>query len=180
MAGADVIEAAIGITLLLIVSYVVIGSITAAAGTVSSAQNDITQREQDRLGTSIAVADYHCQWSYWDGQDIYSLHFRVLNTGNRIITNPAQMTVMLIRGSDRPLLYKYGDGSYGTMTWYYDGNFDIDIYMTNEIINPGQWDPGEYLYGRMDVNFSPAYTDNIQVVLANGANAMNTNSVYWS
>jgi archaellum component FlaG (FlaF/FlaG flagellin family) len=177
MAGVDVIEAAIGITLLLIVSYVVIGSITTAAVTVTSAQNDITQSQLDRIGTSIMIADYHYHGPF---SVTYYIDFRVKNTGNQVINDPDKMDLMVIRGSNPPLLYKYGSGSSGSNSWYYDGNYDIDITQGAEIINPGQWDPGEMMYVHYEVDYQPnSSSDYIQFVLPNGAKTMNINPIYW-
>jgi hypothetical protein len=179
MAGADVIEAAIGITLLLIVSYVVVGSITTAADTVSAAQKDMALSQEQRLGTSVMFGDYHYESSYWNGaQTVWPIHFRVLNNGNQIISKPKNMQVMLLHGSNLPLLYNYGS-VLGTTTWYYDGYFDIDIWETSEIMNPGQWDPGEYIFGQFEVNFQPNNKDWLQVVLENGVSAMTTSDIYW-
>ena len=98
MAGADVIEAAIGITLLLIVSYVVLGGITTAGDMVSTAKKDMTLMQEERLGTSITIADYH--YDIIAGP-IYEIHFRVLNNGNQVIRNIDKMNLTRERRLDR-------------------------------------------------------------------------------
>jgi hypothetical protein len=182
MAGAIIIACGIGILLLILAGYVIIGGTLASADITAAAQKDMTLQQEERLGTSISIADY--TYEYWCGSqqppDQWSIYFRVLNNGNQIIHNPSNVQFMLFRGSNPPLLYNYGSGTYGTMTWYYDGNFDTTIRGAGEIINPGQWDPGEYLFGQIKVPMpEPTNTDKMQVVLANGVNAMTTSNIYW-
>jgi hypothetical protein len=168
MAGADVIEAAIGITLLLIVSYVVLGSITTAADTVSTARKDMTLIQEERLGTSIRIADDH-----YHGAPDNRIDFMVSNNGTQIIHNINQTEVMLMLSPNAPVLYKNGPGTgLGTTTWYNNGTW-LDVTGTHgEIINPGQWDPGEYLWGQVWVNPN---CNQLEVVLSNGAKASSEN-----
>ena len=154
-------------------SYVVIGSIITAADTVSTAQKDMTLLQEERLGTSIKIADYH----YDKVGVIYGIDFRVLNNGNQVIRNIDQMNVVLYHGSNTPKLYINGSGTLGEYTWKwikFESSRDI-----NEKINPNQWDPGEYLYGQIEVNFSPSNTDRLQVILANGVNAATATVIVW-
>jgi len=174
MAGADVIEAAIGITLLIIVSYVVIGGIMTTAEVVSNTQKDMTLLQEERLGTSINITDYHYQISI-PGR--WYIHFRVRNEGNQIIQNIDTTDVMLIRGSNAPLLYRYGSGTYLTMTWLNRG-LERDSARNPEVINPNQWDPGEYLFGEIEVNFLPTTNDRLEVVLSNGVKAFTIRDIY--
>ena len=56
------------------------------------------------------------------------------------------------------------------MTYYRVGIYkDISDSPTPENLNIGMWDPGEYLFGRIEVGDDPDY---ISVVLPNGLNAM--------
>jgi len=168
-----VIEAAIGITLLLIVSYVVIGSIITAANTVSTAQKDMTLLQEELLGTSITVANYHYD-KY--GETRYGIDFRVLNNGNQVIRNINKMDVVLYHGSNTPKLYINGSGTLGEYTWKwikFESSRDI-----NEKINPNQWDPGEYLYGKIEVDYEPSNVDLLDIILANGVKASTTTAIY--
>jgi len=175
LAGADVIEAAIGITLLLIVSYVVLGGITTAADKVSSAKKDMTLLQDERLGTSITVADYH--YDIIAGP-IYEIHFRALNNGNQVIRNIDQMNVVLYHGSDTPKLLINGSGTVGTNTWKMI-ELERDSGWHIEVINPNQWDPGEYLFGEIQVNaYEPTNVDLLDVILANGVKASTTTAIY--
>jgi len=175
MAGADVIEAAIGITLLLIVSYVVLGGITTAGDMVSTAKKDMTLMQEERLGTSITIADYH--YDIIAGP-IYEIHFRVLNNGNQVIRNIDKMNVVFYHGSDTPKLLINGSGEVGTNTWKMI-ELERDSGWHNEVINPNQWDPGEYLFGEIQVNYVPSNVDLLEVILANGVTASTTTAIYW-
>jgi hypothetical protein len=175
MAGADIIEAAIGITLLLIVSYVVLGSITTAADTVSTAKKDMTLLQEERLGTSITIADYH----YDKVGLIYGIDFRVLNNGNQVIRNINKTEVFFYNGSGTPQLYINGSGTFGTNTWKrIELERDSAAQGHNEIINKMQWDPGECLYGKIEVNYLPSNVDLLDVILANGVKASTTTAIY--
>lgn len=133
MAGADVIEAAIGITLLIIVSYVVIGSIMTTAEVVSNTQKDMTLVQEERLGTAIGIvyANYHTGTGIMD--------FQIKNMGNEII-NYTTLEVMGTWGTDAPVFYKYGNGYSGT--WHCIG-IDPDT------IHPKYVDPNEVLNGEI-------------------------------
>jgi hypothetical protein len=152
MAGADVIEAAIGITLLLIVSYVVLGSITSAADTVSNARKDITLSQTERRGTNIEVTYAHTE-TFVSSPDHYRVRFRVQNTGNVKIDFTKMGVVIVMYDPDRPTYYRFGSGN----------NFEWNLnYLTtdescntqNDVVNPNQWDPGEYLCGFVDMVYT--------------------------
>lgn len=178
MAGADVIGTAICVALLVIVAYVVAGSILTTTGLVINAQNDMALSQQERLGTSISdqethyheCLEYHCDWwgadcTLWQDR----VDFRVLNTGDQTIGDLSYIDVMLIWGTESPYLYKNGSGTLGTMTWFRSGIYkDNSDSPTTEDLNIGMWDPGEYLYGRAEVNSPPDY---ISIVLPNGLKA---------
>ena len=173
MAGADVIGTAVCIILLVVMCYAVVGSIMMTSGVIINAQNDMTRSQQERMDTSITMAD--CRWSSDLG--LYRINFTVLNNGNQVIKNINQTGVVVMMGSNQPLYYNNGVNK-GAATWYYDGSFDKDISRTSETLNPGQWDPNEYLFGQVwiDFNPSPTYTQ-VQVVLPNGIKATNINAI---
>jgi hypothetical protein len=148
MAGADVIEAAIGITLLLIVSYVVLGSITTAANTVSSAKKDMTLIQEERLNTKIVVAYYNLNK---DEAGDHEIEFGIENTGNTIIDYTQMNMVIITQDAQQPTIYinSIWDGpiqSSPVGTWWTDGIWAGLDPWPSEVINKGQWDPGEFLY----------------------------------
>ena len=178
MAGADVIGTAICVGLLIIVAYIVAGSILTTTGMVINAQNDMTRSQQERMETSIAMAD--CRWS--GTSPLWQIDFTVLNNGNQVIKNVNQTNVMVIGGSNRPTYYanglNTGAAASSASTWYYDGSFDKDISRTSETLNPGQWDPNEYLFGQVWIGFNPSTTyTQVQVVLPNGMTVTNIKGI---
>jgi flagellar protein FlaF len=92
MAVAEIIGAAVGVLLLIIVAYVVVGSTLTAAETVSFAQKDLTQLSEARLKTSIALNKTEANLS---GQ---GLNFSVVNNGNEIISDFSHMDILLSTG----------------------------------------------------------------------------------
>ena len=146
MAGADVIGAAICITLLLIVSYVVLGGITTAADTVSTARKDMTLQQEVRMGTNIDVT--YADTEAFDDISFnhYHVRFRVQNTGNERIDFTKMGVVIAMYNPDPPTYYRYGSGM--NFEWNLDYlTTDQSCSTQNDVVNPNQWDPGEYLCG---------------------------------
>jgi archaellum component FlaG (FlaF/FlaG flagellin family) len=133
MAGADVIGAAICITLLVLVSYVVVGSIMTTAGVVSNTQNDMALSQEQRAGTSINIIEANHRPSS------HRFDFQIQNTGNQII-NYTKLEVIVTWDSDAPVFYKNGNGY--SRTWYC-------LSITPDTTNPTYLDPGEVLVGRI-------------------------------
>jgi len=178
MAGADVIGTAVCIILLVVMCYVVVGSIMMTSGVIINAQDDMTRSQQERVETSITMAD--CRYSV--ESPMWRINFTVLNNGNQVIKNINQTNVMVINGSNQPIYYGNGVNTGAaaclTRTWYYDGSFDKDISQTIETLNPGQWDPNEYLLGQVWIGFNPSTTyTQVQVVLPNGMTVTNTKPI---
>ena len=164
MAGADVIEAAIGITLLLIVSYVVLGSITTAANTVSTAQKDITLQNEARLDTGIMISNVS-----WNND---CLRFNITNIGSEVIGNLNATDVFVANSTDTPKRYRFdlasspspGYGSAILGTWAYSSICPDDTH-------PGLLDPGEMML--IKIYYLPTVHPNTLVGLttSNGVSA---------
>ena len=135
------IEAAIGITLLLIVSYVVIGSIITAADTVSNTRKDITLQNEARLDTDIVISNVS-----WSSLSSDKLRFNITNTGSEVIGNLNATDVFVAISTDTPKLYKFdlasspspGYGRADLGTWAYSS-------ISPDNIHPGMLDPGEMM-----------------------------------
>jgi len=173
MAGADVIGIAVCIILLVVMCYAVVGSIMMTSGVIINAQNDMMRSQQERMETSITMAD--CRWS--SDSTLWRINFTVLNNGNQVIKNINQTGVVVMMGSNQPIYYGNGVNTKAS-TWYYDGSFDKDISKTSETLNPGQWDPNEYLFGQVWIGVNPSTTSTqVQVVLPNGMTVTNTKNI---
>ena len=139
-------------------SYVVLGSITTAAVTVSTARKDMTLSQIERLNTAIQVNNtpgssfptfYAYDW-YWGNPIRWYLHFHIKNTGNEVISNFNSMEVYVATSTDAPVLYRFDAnaqdatfvgncGDANSRTWNYYNIFP------NDIMNPGMLDPEEEL-----------------------------------
>ena len=168
MAGADVIEAAIGITLLLIVSYVVLGSITTAANTVSTAQKDITLQNEARLDTGIVISNVS-----WTSETSYDcLRFNITNIGSEVIGNFNSTNVFVAISTDTPKLYIF-DLSSSPLPGY--GRADLGTWAYNSIgpgtVHTGILDPGEIM--TIKICYLPTVHPNtlVGVTTSNGASA---------
>jgi archaellin len=157
MAGADVIGTAICIALLVIVAYVVAGSIITTAGMVTTTQMDMNRLQEERLNTDIVVAYYNLNK---DEAGNHEVEFGIKNTGNTIINYTQMNMIIITQDAQRPTIYinRIGDGENGSSpvgTWRTDGIWAGLWPWPPEVVNPNQWDPGEYLYVWIQTNPHP-------------------------
>ncbi len=162
MAVAEIIGAAIGIALLIIVAYVIVGGTLSAGETIASAQKDISQLTEARMRTSITLnkSEIHS-----GGQ---GLNFSVTNTGNEIIQDFSHMDI-LIRTSGEPSGFQYltFDTSCGA-----EGTWCIYGEIVPDTIHPRQLDPGEKMW--IWATFTGGSPQWFQVTTGNGINAQTT------
>jgi flagellar protein FlaF len=137
MAVAELIGAAVGVLLLIIVAYVVVGSTLTAAETVSYAQKDLTQLNEVRLRTGITLNKTEAALS---GQ---GLNFSIVNSGSEVINDFSHMDILFSTGGE--------SGGYQHMT--YDrsvcgkpGTWCINGNLVPDTIHPGELDPGEKMW----------------------------------
>jgi archaellum component FlaG (FlaF/FlaG flagellin family) len=157
MAGTDVIGTAICIALLVVVAYVVAGSIMTTAAMVYNSQNDMNMQTEERLNTAIQFSDImgvgFSDWpelgfNFNPSDSTYTLHFHVKNTGLETIRNFTCMDVFVAQSGGAPVLYKFNANSVDSIgnpcgdangkTWNY---YDI----VPDDMNPAMLDPGEEL-----------------------------------
>ena len=79
MAVADLIGAAVGVMLLVIVAYLLVGSTLSTAEIVTSAQKATALQEQTQLRTDFTIGDV-----VWDG---FNINCTINNTGKEIISD---------------------------------------------------------------------------------------------
>ena len=135
MAVSEIIGAAVGILLLVIVAYIVVGSTLTAAETVANAQKDLTLQNEARLRTSISLNKSEIT------NTTSELDFSVTNTGNEIIADFDHMDMLTWDGVSTS---GYNHNVYGS-GWTIDR---ID----NDFIHPRQLDPGEKMWVRLQYN----------------------------
>lgn len=162
MAVAEIIGAAIGVIMLVIVAYMLVGSVLTTAEVVTNAQKDITLLQGARLGTGISL-----NRSEISNTTLSVLNFSVRNTGNEIISDFGHTDVYTWDGSsaDGYKYYIYDKYKIGTT-----GNWSITI--ENDIIHPNQLDPGEKSW--VTVNYLDPQPIWFQVTTGNGVNAQTT------
>jgi len=127
--------------LLLIVSYVVIGSIITAANTVSNTRKDVTLQNEARLDTNIVISNVS-----WGSLSSDKLRFNITNTGSEVIGNLNATDVFVAISTDTPKRYKFdsasspvpGYGSANLGTWAYSS-------ISPDTTHPGMLDPGEMM-----------------------------------
>jgi len=165
MAGAIIIACAIGILLLVLVGYVLVGSTLSSADIIASAQKDTTALKEERLDTNIMVT-----YSNYDELVPHQMWFRIKNTGNTKINYTELNMVIITQDLPPPTIYinNIGNGVIGSSpvgTWRFDG-IHRDESDRDELVNLNEWDPGEFLYGW--VSMTPHPTE-FHVFTPNGA-----------
>jgi len=134
MAVAEIIGAAVGVMLLVVVAYLLVGSVITTAEVVSTAQKDLTLQNEARMKTDFSI--------YEKRDDGFFIYFNITNTGNEIISDFDHMD-----------LYSYYDGQDGYQRYKYDkynigteaGNWSI-MKFQDDYVHPRQLDPGEKMW----------------------------------
>jgi len=125
MAVAEIIGAAVGVLLLVIVAYLLVGGTLSMAETVTTAQKDLTNLQEARLRTSISVSNAVNEAPY--------LNFTVKNTGNEIISDFNHMDVYSYDTSNGYIHYTYDKDNTGTAGTWSIIRFEKDLVHTHEL-----------------------------------------------
>jgi archaeal flagellar protein FlaF len=133
MAAAEIIGAAVGVMLLVIVAYVVVGSTLYAAETVANTQKDLTIQQETRMRTAFEISD-----AYNTTEESYIIKTNISNTGTEIISDFKHMDVIVY---DKQLAEHYHICTYDAVDisrghWHF-------IPPSDEFIHPNELDPGE-------------------------------------
>ena len=148
MAGGEIIGAAFGILMLIIVAYLVVGSTLSTAEMVMNTQKDVTLRNEARLNTGIVVSVANASGT---------LTMNVTNTGNEIIGNLGDMDFYVVDPAAEPVYYPFSDTT--TTILLPDGS--------PESIHLNQLDPGEVM--RVQISGASAgIGTHVVVVTSNG------------
>ncbi len=158
MAVSELIGAAVGVILLVIVAYVVVGSILFAADTMANTQKDLTAQQESRIRTAFSLTD---QFNSTDQS--YIIYANITNTGTEIISDFKHMDVIVYdkeSGGYEVCIYDEAGGTQGT--WNIDTTY-------SEFIHPNELDPGERYRIRVVIKGNqPKW---LQVTTANGVYA---------
>jgi len=124
MAVADLIGAAVGVMLLVIVAYLLVGSTISTAEIVTNAQKSVALQEQTQMRTDFTIVNAFVE------TDQSTINCTIQNTGSEIISDFPHMDVIVYDNSSKEYeIYPYG-------TWTITNRGD-------EFIHLSELDPGE-------------------------------------
>jgi flagellar protein FlaF len=161
VAVAEIIGAAVGVLILIIVAYVVVGSTLSAAETVSNAQKDLTLQHESRLQTSFVITD--------KDKNGPIINISITNTGTEVIRDFSHMVIFTHTTGDSQ---GYRNLNYDQMTCGIEGTWCIrdELGIVPDTIHPNQLDPGEIMY-IMATSPSGTSPDWCQITTGNGVYA---------
>lgn len=164
MAVAELIGAAIGVLLLVVVAYLLVGGTLSTAETVVTAQKDMTLLNEIRLRTSIIVSDE------WIDNSSY-MNFNITNTGEETITDLPHLDVFSFDKSNGYTHLTYDSTKTGTPD---PGRWQIAGFV-NDNIHEGELDPGVTLRIRANIPAGESpdlfHLDNFQFTTSTGVSA---------
>jgi archaeal flagellar protein FlaF len=152
MAVSEIIGAAVGVLLLIIVAYVVVGSTLFAAETVTAAQKDLTLQQEARIRTSFSITDQVNS----SGMIITN----ITNTGTETIGDFKHMDVIVYDNELNDYrIYPYSVDAVTPSRWGITAQYST-------FIHPYMLDPGEKFQIRINTEGnSPKW---FQITTANG------------
>jgi len=154
VAGAEIIGTAIGVLLLILVGYLLVGSTLSSAEIVASAQKDMTLQNEARLRTDITI--------FKPGVYGSSFNFSLNNTGNEVIGDFPHMDIFSYDSSSGYQRYTYDPSGTGGQNNWTIVKFDRDF------VHPSMLDPGEAMWISVTYSGTPI---SIVVSTSNGVYA---------
>jgi len=133
MAGAEIIGAAVGVLLLILVGYFLIGSALTTAEVVTTAQKDISMQNDARLQTAIII-------NYLSFPTGNTFEFSLNNTGSESIKDFPHMDIFSYESSLGYQRYTYTKSSTANA-----GEWTI-IQFDRDFVHPNMLDPGEAVW----------------------------------
>ncbi|MGD0535548.1 MAG: hypothetical protein ABR999_08965 [Methanoregula sp.] len=164
MPVGELIGAAVGLILIIIVAYVLVGSTISVAETMASAQQDMTHLQEIRLDTKIEVTDVKVTGD--------TVSFNVKNKGGQTITDFTHMDVLLWNGDAPPLLCSLESGSPYSVSWGAGGITSDGGYTTPHSLNPGDTLTGSISLPSTSGFCVPPENWKIKVVTVNGVTSL--------
>jgi archaeal flagellar protein FlaF len=159
MAVAEIIGAAIGVLLLVIVAYLLVGGTLSTAETVVTAQKDMTLLQETRMRTSIIVTDEQP-----DANN--NLNFSITNNGEEAISDLPHMDIFSFNTARGYTHYTYDSENTGApYTWQI-------IRFENDYIHTSELDPGVKLWIKANVPTGETPVKSFQVITGNGVSAV--------
>lgn len=131
MAVAEIIGAAIGVLLLVIVAYMLVGSVLTTAEIVTTAQKDLTLQDEARMRTYFTIAEKSTPGT--------NFTYKISNNGKGIISDFKHMDVLVGDSNGDYYLYPWDDTRETEGT---KGTWQI-LARSPDVIHPYELDPGE-------------------------------------
>ena len=153
MAVAEIIGAAIGVMMLVIVAYMLVGSVLTAAEVVNNAQKDLTLLNEARMRTDIS---FFPSYTKIVKPESFDLSFCLNNTGGEVIGDFTHMDIFTTN-SDGMQHYKTNSINPGYWKIF---QFDRDF------VHPGMLDPGEAVW--INVTYVGVQPATVLVSTSNG------------
>lgn len=149
MSAGPLVASGIGILLLVVTAYVLVGGTLATTEVVVEAQSNLAMNQEVRMRTAIGIQNT----TIVDNQTLY---VEVKNTGSEPIVDLSSVDVYL-QIENAPVYVPYGAGLFH---WNKEN-------ITPDEIHPGAFDPGETLNISVpyDIDANPTW---VQVVTPNG------------
>jgi flagellar protein FlaF len=154
MAVAEIIGAAIGVMMLVIVAYMLVGSVLTAAEVVNNAQKDNTLQQEIRLGTSFEIKD-----KIKTADELNFINVSINNTGREVIRDFSHMDIFAYdnTGSIGYQHLTLDDTCSSTETW---------CYRVSGNVIPNQLDPDKTMW--INSTLSDLSHNSIRIVTSNG------------
>lgn len=151
MSAGPLVASGIGILLLVVTAYVLVGGTLATTEVMVEAQSNLAMQQEARMRTAIEI-----QGTTVVDSEILSVE--VKNTGSEPVVNIPLIDVYLYMGDGAPVYVPYGEEN---VNYWNNAGIDPDH------IHPGELDPGETLTLRVthEEDAKPTW---IQVVTPNG------------
>ena len=167
MAGAIIIACAMGVLMLVLVGYVMVGGTLASGDMIASAQKDMTKQKEEQMSTAIEIT---CATFRPGGK---SFSFNLSNIGSVPMGDFNHTDVFISYSQGTPVRYSFNGfvsgitpGDNTSKTWGY-------MTINPDTINPYMLDPGEKMIIRIDNMISGPPVAVVNVTTPNGITAVN-------
>ena len=159
MAVAEIIGAAIGVMLLVVVAYMLVGSVLTTAEVVTTAQKDLTLQNEMRIRTDFSISEKYSTST--------NFTYKISNNGTEIISDFKHVDVLVRDSNGDYYLYPWDDtrGTEGI-----EGTWQIfDRYP--DVVHPYELDPGETFTIRVNIRADKGTPEWFQMTTGNGVYA---------
>ena len=157
MAVAEIIGSAVGVLLLVIVAYLLVGGTLSTAETVVAAQKDMTQLQEIRLRTHITIDSATSNDT--------AITFSITNDGDETVSGLGKMDIFSFNTTRNEYIhYRYDDAKVSAEETWFETSFE------NDVVHANQLDPGVTMHG-VAILSEGDRPHNIRIITPNGVAA---------